>query len=70
LIYQGRGRIDARGLTAEARANKCSKEVSMKFVFVFVMLVLAGSAAAAPGCPPGTRHQCMQGKGHVVCACH
>jgi hypothetical protein len=42
----------------------------MKFVLGLVMLVLAGSAAAAPGCPPGTRHQCMQGKGHVVCACH
>jgi hypothetical protein len=70
LLYQGRERIDARSRAAEARANKYIKGVSMKFVFVFVMLVLAGSAAAAPGCPPGTRHQCMQGKGHVVCACH
>jgi hypothetical protein len=70
LLYQSRERIDARSRAAEARANKYIKGVSMKFVFVFVMLVLAGSAAAAPGCPPGTRHQCMQGKGHVVCACH
>jgi len=42
----------------------------MKFVLVLVMLVLAGSAAAGPGCPPGTKHQCAQGKGHVVCSCH
>jgi len=39
----------------------------MKFVLVLVVLVLAGAAAAAPGCPPGTKHQC---KGHVVCSCH
>jgi hypothetical protein len=42
----------------------------MKFVLVLVVLVLAGSAAAAPGCPPGTKYQCMQGKGRVVCSCH
>jgi hypothetical protein len=42
----------------------------MKFVLVLVVLVLAGSAAAAAGCPPGTKQQCAQGKGHVVCSCH
>lgn len=42
----------------------------MKFVLLIVMLVLAGSATATPGCPPGTKHQCVQGKGHVVCSCH
>jgi hypothetical protein len=41
----------------------------MKFILVLVVLVLAGSAAAA-GCPPGTKYQCMQGKGRVVCSCH
>jgi hypothetical protein len=43
--------------------------VNMKFVLVIVLLVLAGSAAAA-GCPPGSKYQCAQGKGHVVCSCH
>jgi len=67
LIYQDRERINTR---RRAAYEKSMKGVSMKFVFVLLMLVLAGSAVAAPGCPPGTRHQCMQGKGHVVCACH
>jgi len=55
---------------APAREQVQEGELSMKFVLVLVMLVLAGSAAAGPGCPPGTKHQCVQGKGHVVCSCH
>lgn len=42
----------------------------MKFVLVVVLMVLAGSAAAAPGCPAGTKYQCTQGKSRVVCSCH
>src|ERR1700730_1210059 len=63
-------RYSTRRRAPEARASKCKRGVSMKFVLVLVMLVLAGSATAIPGCPPGTKHQCMQGKGHVVCSCH
>jgi hypothetical protein len=61
------------GSTCRRAAEQCAqmekRGVNMKLVLVIVLLVLAGSAAAA-GCPPGSKYQCAQGKGHVVCSCH
>lgn len=41
----------------------------MRFLLVIVAITLAGSALAAPGCPPGTKQHCVQGKGKVTCSC-
>jgi hypothetical protein len=41
----------------------------MRVVLAFVLLVFAASIAWAAGCPPGTKHRCVQTKSGVQCYC-
>jgi hypothetical protein len=41
----------------------------MRFVLLVVALALAASTAWAAGCPPGTKHRCVQTKSGVQCYC-
>jgi hypothetical protein len=45
-------------------------EPTMKSILMFIaVIVFAAAALATPGCPPGTKRHCVQGKGGVTCSC-